>query len=203
MGIYGGFAKRLVENQEKQFANLAEQVTIEIYINSSLYKQLLEENLNQILQENVLAKVNLSKNNKKIQVVIRDKKTMNRGGEVGQHSCSIKVTKPTTVMGRGVDILIPDKGKDVYVDPKVDAKIKKNKSYPEEINIALDFAKTYQKNLGLIYNNPENTYNQYKLLDEIISKCDYISSIDITGDTLEIKNKIIDKFNKKKEESKQ
>ena len=62
MGIYGGFAKRLVENQEKQFANLAEQVTIEIYVNSSLYKQLLEENLNQILQENVLAKVNLSKN---------------------------------------------------------------------------------------------------------------------------------------------
>lgn len=192
MSIYGHKFDSLKENQ----------ITIEIYVDSDLYEQLINENL-QALQENVQAKVTLNKNNKKLQIVIRDKKTMNMGGDVGQHSCSIKVTKPSSIMGKGVDIIIPDKGEEVYIDPKVVNKIKKNKTYPEEINIALDFAKTYQKNLGLIYNKPENVYNQYKLLDEIISKCDYISDIEVNGDNLKIKDKIVDKFNKKKEDSKQ
>lgn len=192
MSIYGHKFDSLKENQ----------ITIEIYVDSDLYEQLINENL-QTLQENVQAKVTLNKNNKKLQVVIRDKKTMNMGGDVGQHSCSIKVTKPSSIMGKGIDIIIPDKGEEVYIDPKAANKIKKNKTYPEEINIALDFAKTYQKNLGLIYNKPENAYNQYRLLDEIISKCDYISDIEVNGDNLKIKDKIIDKFNKKKEDSKQ
>ena len=49
----------------------------------------------------------------------------------------------------------------------------------DEINLALKFGDQFYKQLNLIYMKPDNETNQYKLLKEIISKCDYITSCSV------------------------
>lgn len=211
MGIYGSFAKKLVENQ---FANLAEQVTIEIYVNHDLYEQLLEEKIQTVLQENLRANLTLTDKDSSIRIMVRDANTLTSSGGKGPHGCSIKVTEPKSIVKKGVDIIVPGFKKtgeapypgakvpgisntnQAYVDTNVEDNIKVGKSYPNEIKLAIKFATEYKKQLNLIFYKPENEANQIKLFEEILTKCDYIEKCSI-GSKEESKP-ILDKVNRKR-----
>lgn len=198
MGIYGHKFDAFGKDIEHQKPEINQGITIEIYVDSDLYNQLLEEKFLIPLQENITARTTLN-DGKSIDIVIRDIKSMTMGGDIGHHPTSFKVVKPKSIVGKGVDIITPQFVKDgeapykggkvpghfkngdkSYVDPKAANKIKLSKNtYPDEINLALKFGDQFYKQLNLIYMKPDNETNQYKLLKEIISKCDYITSCSV------------------------
>lgn len=227
MGIYGHKFDAFGKNIEHQKPEIDQGITIEIYVDSDLYNQLLEEKFLIPLQENVSARAYLKDEDaKEITLFIRDNITMSYGNTKGNHGPSVKIVRPESVVGSGIDIIIPAfkktgeapyKGAKVpgeftgsskaVIDPNCEKNIKKKKgSYPDEINLALKFVDDYHKKLLLIFNKPENEYNQYQLLQSIVKKCDYMTKIVVGNkDRQEKFNKIIEnkKSNKKDKEKKE
>lgn len=197
MGMYGHKFDKLLKHEDSNTS-----ITLEIYVCSELYNQILEEGLLLPLQENLKAKVTLKDSKKSIELDIRDIKTMARSGDKGQHGTSIKVTQPSGIVGkRGVDIIVPSfektgeapyKGEKVpgtfkkgitkaYIDPKATNATSNGGTIPAELDLAIKFATEFQKELNLIYYKPENEYNQVELLKQIIRKCDYIEKVSVNG----------------------
>lgn len=214
MGIYGQIAHKVMEDQSD--TNLKNHdITVEVYVDHDLYTKLLSEP--EFLNENMVARVDLSENNKKgITVLIRDNETMTYSNTKGNHGPSVKIVKPEAVVGRGVDIIIPAfqktgeapyKGAKVSgkfsgsskatVDPNALGKIKmKGDKLPDEINLGVKFVNDFHKELYLIFTKPENETNQYELLKDIIKKCDYVTKVTVSGDK-EVDAKYKDLINKK------
>ena len=194
MGQYGHAFDNFIEQRKEDKQN----IVIEIYVCSELYTQLQEEGLLETLHENIRGTVTLKDNDKTVKLFIRDISTMGRAAaDKGQHGCSIKVTEPKSIVGKGVDIIIPTfqktgeapytgakvpgefgQGIDkAYVDPHAEKLVKKGKTYPQEILTAIKFGTDFKKELNLIYYKPDNERNQIELLKQIIKKCNYIDSI--------------------------
>jgi hypothetical protein len=210
MGIYGHKFDNIAESERKEVEDNKTIITIEIFVNSDLYEQVLMNE--SVLLENVKVGADLNKLGTEIHIQIRDQKTMvrnNKGDSKGHHACSIKVTKPFSA-----DILIPSfekTGEAPYKGAKVPGKIigkveiddnvkldsatKKSK----EMKLALQFAEEYKKELNLIWYKTYAEYNQYKLLEKIIKKCDYVTHVSCnTQEKTEELNNVIKKREEKK-----
>ena len=192
MGIYGNYAKSLIEKQNKESVT----VQLEIEVDHETFEELL--NSSKILQEDTQAKLTLKDGSKVVEIMVRDEVTVTKAGGCKHiKSPGVKVVGPAKLINKSgeIDIKIPQfkaTGKRPYQGAKIpgevngEAKIDNNNKYsdvqydklPAELKLALDFVNQFQKELSLLYKHTNNERNQTKLLRQIISRCEYVTSFD-------------------------
>lgn len=201
MGIYDKAAK---EKFIKEGLMEQEIINIEVYIDFGVMK-ILQEN-ESILNEAVRGIFTIGEGKRKINIMFRDKVSVTKGGGCKHvESPSIKIINSGKLTKNGpIDIILPpfkpsDEAPKYKHQPaqKIPGTVDKawvdtnhkefgnmnpNK-YPEGLKFALQFANDYNKELKLLYNSPNNEENQYKLIEQIIKKCDYLSGFGIYSNT--------------------